>query len=352
MIQRTDLQHMTPQQRARVIYTEAQSALSNRLWRAALGDGERDNGRDAGLGGSKLQIDSLLQLLGSGDGVPGMAGLAGLAPKHCACTCACSCHHPDAAQPGWQDAADGESRGRGQDDTGSRYGRVAATDALAPAVEGAGGLNLGANARHAGTIAAAEARTGIPATAIAAIVDAEAAKGADGSWNTHSRNPRSSAAGLGQFLSGTWQRLAETPGTWLNTFAAQQGWLDGRGKVNGGARGDLLALRYDPQASILTVADLAKRNVEQLERAGLRVRADSETLAKAAYLGHHLGLADARKFLAGGIEAGRARMLLAAQIGSGAAEQRIAEAGDATRAHREWLLSFINRRIRPERFAG
>ena len=99
------------------------------------------------------------------------------------------------------------------------------------------------------------------------------------------------------------------------------------------------------------MADLAKNNLDRLEKSGVHVRNDSETLAKAAYLGHHLGLGDARKFLAEGIDSGRARMLLSAQIGSSAAEQRIASAGDATRAHRQWLLGFIERKIRPDQFA-
>jgi hypothetical protein len=45
-------------------------------------------------------------------------------------------------------------------------------------------------------------------------------------------------------------------------------------------------------------------------------------------------------------------MLLSAQIGSSAAEQRIASTGNATQAHRQWLLGFIDRRIRPEAFAA
>lgn len=346
MIQNAQLAALAPAKRAQVIYAEAQSQLSNRLWRAALGDGDSKDKRDASGFGSNMSMDSLLGLLQGQQ--PGGAASAG-----CACHCACSCHA--AAQP----ASLTQGAGEGSEDLADlarEPARFAASPLSAAAAtagsDAAAGLQLGANARHAPAFAAAEARTGIPASALAAIVDAEAAKGGDGAWNTHSRNPRSSAAGLGQFLSGTWQELAQTQGTWLNGYAAERGWLDGRGRVQTGARAELLALRYDAKASILGVADLAKGNLDRLEKAGVRVRNDSETLAKAAYLGHHLGLGDAKKFLSGGIEAGRARMLLAAQIGSSAAEQRIASAGNATQAHRQWLLGFIDRRIRPEAFAA
>ena len=347
MIGPSQLAALSPQKRAQVIYAEAQSQLSTRLWRAALGDGDsKDANETSPFSPNNMKMDSLLGLLGGGSEIAGAQG-------HCACHCACSCHNP--ARSG----AIGANLGTGRGTTGAgtmdpEESRTATVAAVSTPIgtTSTGTLQLGPNTRYAATFATAEARTGIPAAALAAIVDAEAAKTGDGSWNTHSRNPRSSAAGLGQFLSGTWQNLAQTQGTWLNAYAAERGWLDGRGRVQTGNRAELLALRYDPKASILGVADLAKGNLDRLEKAGVRVRTDAETLAKAAYLGHHLGLGDAKKFLSGGIEAGRARMLLSAQIGSSAAEQRIASAGDATQAHRKWLLGFIDRRIRPEAFAA
>ncbi|AQR73643.1 peptidoglycan-binding protein [Sphingomonas sp. LM7] len=350
MINATQLANLTPAKRAQVIYAEAQSQLSSRLWRAALGDGDSKDTRETSpFGANNMNMDSLIGLLGGREGVTGAQG-------HCACHCACSCHTPAAAT-----GAGGEGKAMGVGTTGAGAidpDEPRATPAAMISLAGAGSsaasgdLKLGPNARYAATFAVAESRTGIPASALAAIVDAEAAKTGDGSWNTHSRNPRSSAAGLGQFLSGTWQELAQTQGTWLNSYAADRGWLDGRGRLQTGNRAELLALRYDPKASILGVADLAKTNLDRLEKSGVRVRTDSETLAKAAYLGHHLGLGDAKKFLSGGIEAGRARMLLSAQIGASAAEQRIASAGNATQAHRQWLTGFIDRRIRPEAFAS
>jgi hypothetical protein len=41
----------------------------------------------------------------------------------------------------------------------------------------------------------------------------------------------------------------------------------------------------------------------------------------------------------------RARTLLAAQIGGNQAEQHIARAGDATAAHRGWLLGYVQKFI-------
>ncbi|MBO9623766.1 MAG: peptidoglycan-binding protein [Sphingomonas sp.] len=344
MIQRAEqLAALTPAKRAQVIYAEAQSQLSSRLWRAALGEADSSKDRDTSpLSGNNMKMDSLLELLG-GQFPDGVAGAHG-----CACQCGCNCH---AARVEGDDATPDYERESRRGGSGTLPND--SIERVAGPADGAGGpLALGPNARYAPAFTAAEARTGLPATMIAAIVDAEAAKTGDGSWNPHSRNPRSSAAGLGQFLSSTWTDLAQRPGTWLNTVAAERGWLDGRGKLSTGHRAELLALRYDPQASIVSVADFAKLNLDRLEKAGVRVRTDAETLAKAAYLSHHLGLGDAQKFLSCGIEPGRARMLLAAQIGSSAAEQRIASAGDATHAHRQWLLGFIERRIRPQQFGA
>lgn len=346
MIQRADLQSLSPQQRAQVIYSEAQSALSSRLWRAALGDSDKPDRDSSPFSNGNMSMDSLLGLL-QGQSSGGVTGAG------CTCQCGCSCGKASFANAVQDVRADDHSF------EADVLKKARAASAAPIAISGAtteiaanASVALGANARYAPAFEAASARTGIPAPALAAIVDAEAAKGNDGAWNTHSRNPRSSAAGLGQFLSGTWVDLAQTSGTWLNSVASERGWLDGRGKVNTGSRAELLSLRYDASASILGVADLAKSNLDRLEKAGVKVRNDSETLAKAAYLGHHLGLGDAKKFLSGGIDAGRARMLLSAQIGSSAAEQRISSAGNATQAHREWLLGFINRKIRPDNFAA
>ncbi len=343
---------LPPARRAELIYATARSELSNRLWRAALGDSDSANSASNPAGRPGLPLGSLVEMMGGGGSAqPGTAATGATAaghPHHCCC---CSHHHGDAA-PGATPAA--AARAVPSAPTITVPGTVFPQGGPADAVgEARGGLlALGSNAQFAPALARAAEATGVPAGAIAAIVDAEAARRADGSWNPLSRNPRSSAAGLGQFLSGTWQDMARTPGTWLNETAASHGWLDGQGRIRPQARSALLQLRYDPEASIRTVADFARLNLDRLESDGLRVRADPEALAKAAYLSHHLGLGDARRFLRGGLVPDRARTLLVAQIGGAAAEQRIARTGNATEAHREWLLAYIDRRIQPDRFAG
>lgn len=304
--------NLSAPEKARLIYDEARHEMSSRLWNAALGsvadeDGTAGDGSaKSALGltsGGPLGLDRLLAILSPDPTVP-------LDPS---------------AMPQMAPASSGN--------------------------EALTALSDGPNARYAGMLDAAASRTGIPASAIAAIVDAEAAKGAGGTWQPYSRNPRSSAAGLGQFLSGTWESEAERGGSWLNQKAQGMGWLDGRGQVRADSRAALMALRYDPRASIEAVADYASANVKALRKAGAVVGEGTAEVAQAAYLGHHLGLGDARRFLAGGLSPERARTLLGAQVGSAAAARRIARAGSAVAAHRAWLLDYVGQHVRPDRFA-
>jgi hypothetical protein len=320
MIGRIELERLRPEQKAEMIYTQARTELASRLWRAALGsDGMQEApGEIRATRAPTATLESLLAVLNPQPMVspapprPAMGRLEGLTIPTT---------EPEKAK----------------------------TVESAPANVGRAG-GLGPNAQHQGSLERAAARTGIPTAALAAIVDAEAAKGRDGSWKLYSRNPRSSAAGLGQFLAGTWAGEAERSGTWLNTVARNRGWLSESGKVLKGARSELLALRYDGDTSINAIADYAKGNLDRLRRAGVSIGNGVAELAQTAYLGHHLGAGDAVKFLKGGLDSRRAAVLLRAQIGAASANARLAQTGDATSAHRQWLLGFVQRHIRPERF--
>ena len=310
MIERLDLAALAPAKRAEVIYAQARSDLTGRLWRAALGDddgGEQSAPDRTGCAGPRCT---------SSRG-PDLGGLLGLL------------------------------------DVGVQQPRPPAVDSQAVLSTGSAvpvdARGLGANAHLAPALERAAARAGLPSAALAAIVDAEAGRGRDGAWNAYSRNPRSSAAGLGQFLSGTWIGEAQRPGTWLHTRAAAEGWLE-NGRVAACHRPKLLNLRYSAEASIEATADYARANLDGLRRRGIAVGDEPGAIARAAYLGHHLGIGDALSFLGRGLEGGRARQLLAAQVGAASAATRISQAGDARGAHRAWLQGYLDARIRPERF--
>lgn len=327
----TQMRGLDSAQKARLIYAQARSEMSDRLWRAALGDGSSDDKdtRPTDRRGLPVSLEALIGML-EGDKAAAATPLAGLVQPH---------HHAqgdmssDGGDGRRRDSADGQSDGG---DAGS----------------GTLSLGQGPNARYAPMLSAAASRTGLPAPVLATIVHAEAAKDGDGRWMPYSRNPRSSAAGLGQFLSGTWEGEAEREGTWLNATARANGWLDGRGHVRGDARAELLSLRYDPQAAIETTADYARANLDGLRHAGVRVGEGVEDIAKAAYIGHHLGRGDAVRFLTGSLDPARARRLLDAQIGSAQANRRIEAAGSAVAAHRSWLLDYVGRTIKPAVFAA
>lgn len=314
MITSLDLKQLSAPQKAQLIYGEARSAVSDRLWRAALGEPDRAEAVSDAQAPSGLGLDSLLAMFEAKPAAP-------------------------AGPPGFTFRKEPLDIGP--------VGPTASSDRTELCSAG-----LGANARYLPALQRAAERTGLPATALAAIVNAEAGKGRDGAWQCYSRNPRSSAAGLGQFLSGTWEHMAEKKGTWLNDVARARGWLNDRGQVMPGCRSQLLSLRYDPEASINSIADYARNNLDGLRRAGVSTGTSAKEIAKAAYMGHHLGLGDAVKFLKDGLNPGRAATLLNAQVGRGKAGQQIAAAGCAAAAHRQWLLSYVDRNVRPDRFAA
>lgn len=317
MTRAIDLAALTPHQRTETILAAARENLSGRLWRAALGgayDGETPQRSDLTAlrtGRAAADLNGLLATLTKAP-APEPPAIAG-----CAVTVV-----PPPSPPRTNELPMGV------------MSLPNINQPFAPALEDA--------AR----------RTGIPAAALAAIIDAEAGRNAKGGWNIHSRNPRSSAAGLGQFLSGTWLDLARTPGTWLNREARARGLIDGEGHIATQGRGLLLAMRYDPGAAIETVADYARANLDRMRGHGISLGTDARDIARAGYIGHHLGVGDALRFYNGTLGEARARVLLMAQIGERQAAQRIVSSGDATAAHRAWLLGHIDRNVRPERYAA
>lgn len=71
------------------------------------------------------------------------------------------------------------------------------------------------------------------------------------------RNPRSSAEGVGQFLSGTWLKLLKSDPTFANDIA-------------GKSDSEILALRKDPNIARMAIGEYAKQNAPILSAAGFQ----------------------------------------------------------------------------------
>ncbi|HEU4651042.1 MAG TPA: lytic transglycosylase domain-containing protein [Croceibacterium sp.] len=138
-------------------------------------------------------------------------------------------------------------------------------------------------------IARASAVTGVDFNYLLAQAKIESA------LDPSARADTSSAAGLYQFTSGTW---LET----LDRHAARHGmrWADdaisrhaGRAEIGDPAmRAHVMSLRFDPDASALMAAELARDNAGELR--GVLGR---EPDATELYMAHFLGIGGARAFL-------------------------------------------------------
>ena len=137
-------------------------------------------------------------------------------------------------------------------------------------------------------IARASAATGVDFNYLLAQAKIESALDPDARART------SSAAGLYQFTAGTWLETLDRHGArhglgWADDAIDRNG---GRTSVDAGMRGHLMALRFDPNASALMAAELARDNAGEL-RGVLGREPDSAEL----YLAHFLGAGGARIFL-------------------------------------------------------
>src|SRR4051794_24649402 len=99
---------------------------------------------------------------------------------------------------------------------------------------------LGKNEEYLSAIETAQQRTGIDGSALAALIDAEAAKSKSGVWNKNSFNKGSHASGLTQFLENTWRGHALNPAHLLNEHCKKKGFVDGSNRIVSGKIKDVL----------------------------------------------------------------------------------------------------------------
>lgn len=161
-------------------------------------------------------------------------------------------------------------------------------------------LVLGKNELYRGAILEGAYLSGVSPQFLAAMAQAEAWKRPDGTWKADSEAGSTTAKGLMQFTDGTWRGEAERRGTYLNRFAGERGLLNADGTTKDERR--LLALRMDPQLSIIAAGQMASRNLAELRAAGM-VPSDATEAEKAklAYLAHHDGVDGAKRLLKGDV---------------------------------------------------
>ena len=290
-------------------------------------------------------------------------------------------------------------------------------------------LKLVANFNYRDIVIAAAARANLAPQAVAAIMNAEAAKipkrfitkpvidlktgqpkvgkngkplaitsldpdWHEGEWDTRSASPLSSARGMTQFLDASWLEQACTEGTFLNAKAKKEGWLTktpvdsvtagktvrrivdafklvdgtrvsappgrslarllsrkpyltGRARASDANLQALLDLRFEAEFAIHTAVDFGIQNMAGLQKAGYALDDlnDAEK-GKVVYLCHHLGIADAKRFINNTITTTRAQYLLEQQVrAKPAATLAKMQHGDYLAAHRIWLDKFINEKV-------
>ena len=211
-------------------------------------------------------------------------------------------------------------------------------------------LSLGINEVFRASLLKAEAITRIDAAALAAVIDAEAAKINGGHWDPKSFNRKSGAAGLTQFVKDTWLGHARHSTTLLNKVAKEKGLVTALDGVVGAREDDLLKLRFDPELSIVSAAEFGVSNLKALDDAGLIPDGiGDDEKARFMYLAHHEGASGARAFLANRNSNSFDKFV--DQVGpEKAASLTAAAGGDVALAYRRWLNGYMDEHIRPAKF--
>lgn len=180
---------------------------------------------------------------------------------------------------------------------------------------------------------------GLTPHALAALINAEAAKTKQGQWNANSEASSSSATGLTQFLNATWLEVANDKSTLVGKY---------KNENPTASEEKILNLRFKPDMAIDAAAAYAIKNFKQSGLSYQKLKEPS-SIAKLAYLLHHEGAGGGKSFVNNTISEERSKKLLYAQFGKDGqktADGYIKKYGSAKVAYIEWLSTYIDTKIR------
>ncbi|WP_089606208.1 peptidoglycan DD-metalloendopeptidase family protein [Acinetobacter piscicola] len=195
------------------------------------------------------------------------------------------------------------------------------------------------NNKYRRHIISAAKRHGFTPHALAAVIDAEAAKiRKTGEWNVNSKADSSSAAGLTQFLDGTWLAMCKDKTSLVGQYVLANPKLSELQKLN---------LRFNAEMAIDAAAAYA---VSNFKASGLPYQnlTEPSSMAKFAYLLHHEGSTGGKNFVLNTLSEERAHKLLFTQFGKKGHKQAsnfLKRFSNAKAAYGAWLRNYIDGHI-------
>jgi len=195
------------------------------------------------------------------------------------------------------------------------------------------------NNKYRAYIISAAKRHGFTPHALAAVIDAEAAKiRKTGEWNVNSKADSSSAAGLTQFLDDTWLAMCKDKSSLVGQHVSANPKLSKLQKLN---------LRFNAEMAIDAAAAYA---ISNFKSSGLPYQnlTEPSSMAKFAYLLHHEGSTGGKNFVLNTLSEERAHKLLYIQYGKKGGKQATAFLNrfkNAKEAYGAWLRDYIDGHI-------
>ena len=230
------------------------------------------------------------------------------------------------------------------------------------------------NEKYRKLIIASAKRYDLTPQVLAALIDTEAAKSANGAWLPDSFNKGTNAAGLTQFLKPSWLEMIADSHSLMNQrlraekrydkIVGRGQWLDfylvgmtGSDETTINST-EVLTWRFIPEYSIDTAALYGRINLEKLKKRGINIDALApEDLAKVIYLTHHEGAGGAIAVLKGTMTPENAETKLKKQINDAPAKALIARFGfkgseAQASAYTYWLYeTLIDKKINVAHFS-